>query len=78
MAGQRENNEVTPRPSHRTVSMWKDLQAALEHIRHAEFHLGLLAEKPNLIDWDAVEVQLGDARGVLGQMALALSDEVDS
>lgn len=91
MAGQSENNKVSsqaglasfrgapaPRPSHRTVALWEDLQAALGHLNHAQFHLGLLAAKPTVIDWDAVETQLDDARQVLGRMALELSEGAES
>lgn len=92
MAGQRENDEVMRdvdasfenikklRPSHRTVSMWKDVRAALENIRKVEFYLGYLPEKPNTrgIDHEAIQVQLQDARMVLGALALAISDEADS
>lgn len=65
------------RPSHRTVSMWKDLRAALEFIRKAEFYLGYLPEKPlrDGIDHEAVQLQLQDARLVLGSLALAIADE---
>ena len=80
MAGQRENNEVNPRPDHRTVSMWKDVERALECIRQTEFLLGLLPEKPRSpesgwfeVDIDAIEMQLFDARRALGELALALS-----
>ena len=68
------------RPSHRTVSMWNDLRAALENIRRAEFYLGYLPEKPfgGVTDHEAVQVQLQDARLVLGTLALALADEADS
>jgi hypothetical protein len=68
------------RPSHRTVSMWNDLRAALEHIRKAEFYLGYLPEKPlrDGIDHEAVQVQLMDARIVLGALALAIAEEADS
>ncbi|MGP6171964.1 hypothetical protein ACTU6V_12250 [Microbacterium sp. A204] len=76
MAGQRE----VKRPSHRTVSMWSDLQAALGNIRTVEFALGLLPEKPRGrgIDFEVVQMQLQDARTVLGKLALALSEEADS
>lgn len=68
------------RPSHRTVSMWNDLRAALENIRKAEFYLGYLPEKPfgAGIDHEAVQVQLQDARLVLGALALDVADEADS
>lgn len=67
------------RPPHRTVSMWTDLQNALHNITAVEFILGLHREKPrDGIDWDAVEVQLQDARATLGALALALSEEADS
>ena len=92
MAGQRENDEVERdveaafqqikhlRPSHRTVSMWKDLRACLENIRKVEFYLGYLPEKPNTrgIDHEAIQVQLTDARMVIGALALAIADEADS
>lgn len=68
------------RPSHRTVSMWNDLRAALENIRRAEFYLGYLPEKPlrDGIDHESVQVQLMDARIVLGALALAIAEEADS
>lgn len=92
MAGQREDDEVAReveasfaqikhlRPSHRLVSMWSDLRACLENIRMAEFYLGYLPEKPNAlgIDHEAVQVQLQDARLLIGQLALALSDEAEN
>ncbi|MFE6733415.1 hypothetical protein [Microbacterium sp. NPDC057650] len=62
------------RPDHRTVSMWKDVRAALNHIHQVEFHLGFLPEKPRGIDWEIVRLQLDDARAVLGQLANALAD----
>lgn len=66
------------RPTHRTVSMWKDLRAALGHIRTVEFALGLLPEKPRgPIDFEVVQMQLNDARAVLGALALAVADEAD-
>lgn len=89
MAGQPERDEVTRdvdasfeqikhlRPSHRTVSMWSDLRAALENIRKVEFLLGYLPEKPRGVDHEAIQVQLQDARMLLGALALALTDEVD-
>lgn len=77
MAGQPDNNELS-RPDHGTVSMWKDVERALECIRQCEFLLGLLPEKPATAGWfqvdiDAVEMQLFDARRALGELALALS-----
>lgn len=80
MAGQRENDEVNARPSHRTVSLWSDINACLENIRMAEFYLGYLPEKPNTagIDHEAVQVQLQDARQLLGSIALALTMGGDS
>lgn len=81
MAGRSENNAVK-RPDHRTVSMWTDVRAALEHVRLAEFYLGFHPEKPSGMRpeeiAEAVELQLGDARAVLGQLALALSEEAGS
>lgn len=94
MAGQRENDEVMRdveasfeqikhlRPTHRTVSMWKDVRTALDHIRTVEFQLGFLPEKPAAsgvldIDFDGVRCQLQDAREVLGMLALALADGVE-
>lgn len=76
MAGQRENNEVNARPSHRTVSLWSDVTACLENIRMAEFYLGYLPEKPRgeLIDHEAVQIQLQDARRLLGSIALDLTE----
>lgn len=88
---QRERDEVTAdvegafkriahlRPTHRTVSMWKDVRAALENIRQAEFYLGYLPEKPNTFgtDHEAVQVALQDARMVLGQLALGIADEAE-
>lgn len=89
---QRQRDEVTRdvdaafgqikhlRPTHRTVSMWKDVRAALENIRQAEFYLGYLPEKPNTIgtDHEAVQTALQDARMVLGQLALGIAEEADS
>jgi hypothetical protein len=63
------------RPSHRTVAMWRDLRQCLDNIRMVEFYLGMLPEKPvGAIDFGAIEVQLQDARMVIGALALALSD----
>lgn len=66
--------EAPPRPDHRTLSMWQDLRAALEHIRIAEFYLGFHPEKPGSLDWESVQMQLADARAVLGELANALAD----
>ena len=68
------------RPTHRTVSMWADLRAALENIRKVEFLLGYLPEKPNIVrvDHEAVQIELEDARMLLGAIALALTEEVES
>lgn len=68
------------RPTHRTVSMWADLRAALENIRKVEFLLGYLPEKPNIVrvDHEAVQIELQDARMLLGALALAIADEADS
>lgn len=79
MAGQRENDQVNARPSHRTVSLWSDITACLENIRMAEFYLGYLPEKPNTdgIDHEAVQVQLQDARRLLGSIALDLTEGSD-
>lgn len=124
MAGQRENDGVNARPSHRTVSLWSDINACLENIRMAEFYLGYLPEKPNArdqhveavafaddiaeggdpvpedyerhyceedgqdwpcavvragyVDHEAIQVQLQDARQLLGSIALALTMGGDS
>lgn len=98
MAGQRENDEVEReiaeafapvarlRPSHRIVSMWRDLEACLENIRKVEFLLGYLPEKPASLrvtgpdefDHDGIQAQLQDARALLGQLALALSEEAEN
>lgn len=91
MAGQR-NDDVTRevdaafaqikhlRPSHRTVSIWKDLRAALENIRKVEFYLGYLPEKPfrDGIDHESIQVQLQDARMTLGALALALAEDAEA
>ena len=64
------------RPTHRTLSMWRDLQAALETIKTLEFLLGLRPEKPaGRIDWEAVQMQLDDQRARIGAMALALTED---
>ncbi|GAB6857858.1 hypothetical protein [Microbacterium xylanilyticum] len=63
------------RPSARKVAIWADVRAALDHIKMTEFLLGFQPEKPREIDWEAVQLQLGDARAVLGAVCLALSDE---
>ena len=81
MAGQCENDEVNARPSHRTVSLWSDITACLENIRMAEFYLGYLPEKPNIaygVDHEAIQVQLQDARRLLGSIALDLTEGSDS
>ncbi|MCK8465858.1 hypothetical protein M0722_01505 [Microbacterium sp. KSW4-16] len=90
MAGQRENDEVEReiaeafapvarlRPSHRIVSMWRDLEACLENIRRVEFLLGYAPEKPVHINHEFVQVQLQDARAALGTIALALSEEAEN
>lgn len=90
MAGRRENDELTRaveevadvvqqlRPTHRTVTMWKDVRAALYRLNEAEFLLGLLPAKPDgPTDLDAVHLQLEDARALLGMIALALADGVE-
>lgn len=45
-------------------------------LREVEFLLGLLPEKPRerRIDFEAVQVQLIDARGALGQISLHLAE----
>ena len=62
------------RPSARKVALWSDVRDALDHIKMVEFLLGLAPEKPREIDWEAVQLQLGDARAVLGAACLALAD----
>lgn len=65
-----------PRPTYRKVSIWRGVQAALIAVRHTEFLLGLLPHKPEgETDWEAVQMQLADARAVLGELANALADE---
>ena len=64
---------ITPLPPHSKV--WSDARAALDHIKMVEFLLGFAPEKPRAIDWEAVELQLGDARAVLDHLCLTLSDE---
>lgn len=92
MAGQRENDEVEReiaeafapvarlRPSHRIVSMWRDLEACLENIQRVEFYLGYLPYKPvgREIEHEAIRTQLHDARAALGTIALALSEEAEN
>lgn len=51
------------------------MRAALDHIKMTEFLLGFAPEKPRDLDWEAVQLQLADARAVLGAACLALSDE---
>lgn len=90
MAGQRENDEVMRdvdasfeqikhlRPTHRTVSMWNDLRAVLNNLHQIEFYLGYLPEKPRgLIDHEAIQVQINDARAFVGALALAVADEAE-
>ena len=67
-----------PRPDHRTVSIWNDVRAAVEHIRLAEFLLGFHPEKPTAIDWEGVQLQLSDARAVLTDLANALTEGATS
>lgn len=67
-----------PRPSHRTLEMWKDVRAALNHIHQVQFYLGHLPEKPQHgYGGEVVRLQLEDARAVLGELALALSEGVE-
>lgn len=63
-----------PRPDHRTVSIWNDVRASIEHIRLAEFLLGFHPEKPTAIDWEGVQMQLADARAVLLDLANGLAE----
>lgn len=67
-----------PRPTTRDVAIWVDLRATLEHVRLAEFHLGFLDEKPRELDFEAVRVQLSDARALLGAVALAHAENIES
>lgn len=66
------------RPTTRTLALWNDVRAALEHVRLAEFLLGFHPEKPTSVDWEGVQLQLEDTRGVLGQLADALADGAGS
>lgn len=65
------------RPTHRTVSMWRDLRAVLNNLHQISFYLGYLPEKPNTagIDHEAIQVQLEDARAFVGALALAIAEE---
>lgn len=63
-----------PRPDHRTVSMFRDVRAAVLHIMQAQYQLGHLPDKPEACDADEVRLQLADARAVLGVLELALTD----
>lgn len=46
-----------------------------EYLKNAEFHLGLMPEKPaDGIDLESAGVHLQDVRGALGQIALRLAD----
>lgn len=51
------------------------IRAAAESLRNAEFHLGLLPEKPRSLDDEAVRTHLADVRIALGSAALKLSEE---
>ena len=80
MAGPREDDKVTDgapaRPDHRTVSMWQDVCAAINHIRMAEFYLGHLPAKPSgNYDDEAVRLQLADAHAVLFDLSIALQEQ---
>lgn len=66
---------MSKRPEHRDVMIWKTIRAACEHIRLAEFALGLDPQHPGYLDREAGALQLMDARGVLGELANALADE---
>lgn len=68
-----------PRPDHRTVSIWKDIRAAINHVHQVQFYLGLLPVKPQeMWDLEAIELQLADARAVLEQLEKALAEGADS
>jgi len=68
-------SRATPRPSHRTVTIWKDVRAAINHIDQAQFQLGYLPAKPQRMDPEVLELQLADARIVLEQLAQQLEQE---
>lgn len=62
-------------PAARNAALWSDVRAALEHIKMTEFLLGFAPEKPREIDWESVQLQLGDARTVLAAACFLLSEE---
>lgn len=57
-----------------TSTAFTHVKAAGESLRNAEFHLGLLPEKPAEHDPEAVRTHLTDVRIALGHVAVALSD----
>ena len=67
-----------PRPSTRDLAIWSDIRAAADAITVAEFHLGFLPEKPREIDFEAVRMQLDDARALLGRLALAHAENIEA
>lgn len=75
--GWQDWNPVDERPSHRKLSMWSDITAAIVSIRAAEFYLGYMPAKPLESDDEAVRMELEDARIVLGRLADALATEGD-
>ena len=67
-----------PRPSTRDLAIWSDIRAAADAIKAAEFYLGFLPAKPREIDFEAVRMQLDDARALLGQLALAHAENIEA
>jgi hypothetical protein len=58
----------------KVTEAFKDAKAAAESLRNAEFHLGLLPEKPTEVDGVAVRTHLEDVRIALGRLSLKLAD----
>lgn len=67
-----------PRPSTRDLAIWSDIRAAADAVRAAEFYLGFMPEKPSDLDFEAVRLQLYDARALLGKIALAHAENIEA
>lgn len=67
-----------PRPTTRDLAIWQDIRATADAVKAAEFHLGFLPAKPREIDFEAVRMQLDDARALLGRLALAHAENIEA
>lgn len=67
-----------PRPTARDLAIWQDIRKVADAVKAAEFHLGFLPEKPRDLDFEAVRLQLADARALLGRLALAHAENIEA